>query len=340
MSHLSSAEAGPVSLAADHDDESATTRPTTPAVVIALVSYRRPDELAATLPLLLDQMASVSARTRILVVDNDPDGSARPVVDALGDDRIAYAVEPQPGIAAARNHALDRATDDDLLIFIDDDETPSEHWLRDLLATYEATRPAAVVGPVISEFVGTLDPWIVAGGFFERRRMPTGTRIETAATNNLLLDLARIRDAGLRFDPAFGLSGGSDTLFTRQLTGGGLPMVWCDEAIVVDHVPAARTTREWVTKRAMRYGNSWSRTSIVLAEPGPRRVLVRAEMVARGTARLAGGAARMAVGMATRSLPHQARGRRTLMKGVGYVRGAIGSTYTEYARPAARVGQS
>lgn len=328
MSHSTQQKAEPHVSTSDRPGED-----TALSVVVALVTYRRLEELRATLPLILAQIEAVPDSCRVLVVDNDPEGAARPVVDAIGDPRISYSIEPQAGIAAARNHALDQAPDDDLLIFIDDDETPSENWLRDLLATYRAHRPAAVVGPVISEFIGSLDPWIAAGGFFERRRMPTGTRIETAATNNLLLDLARIRDAGLRFDSAFGLSGGSDTLFTRQLTGAGLPMVWCDEAVVVDHVPAARTTREWVTKRAMRYGNSWSRTSIVLAEPGLQRLLVRVEMTVRGVVRLAGGAVKMTIGALIRSQRHHARGRRTMMKGVGYVRGAIGSTYTEYARP-------
>ncbi|MBM9476852.1 glycosyltransferase [Nakamurella flavida] len=303
-----------------------------PAVVVALASYRRADELAHTLPLILEQLETASWPGRVLVVDNDPEGTARPVVDALGDVRVAYVQEVRPGIAAARNRALDSAPDDDLLIFIDDDETPRPGWLTGLLGTYARDRPAAVVGPVVSEYADEVPEWITAGGFFERRRMPTGTAIDVAATNNLLLDLRQIRALGLRFDADFGLSGGSDTLFTRQLARSGARMVWCDEAIVVDHVPLSRMTRRWVLMRAMRYGNSWSRTSVVLASGPVDRTLVRARMVGRGAARVVGGGIRLGIAAVTRSTRLNARGLRTVMKGVGFVRGAVGSTYTEYAR--------
>ena len=77
---------------------------------------------------------------------------------------------------------------------------------------------AAVVGPVQSEFTGELDPWIAAGAFFQRRRLATGTPVEVAATNNLLLDLETVRRLDLRFDPRFGVSGAEDTYFTRTLS--------------------------------------------------------------------------------------------------------------------------
>ncbi len=111
-------------------------------------------------------------------------------------------------------------------------------------------------------------------------------------------------------------------------------MVWCSEAMVTDHVPTGRMTRRWVLLRAMRYGNSWSRTSIVLAPAGIGRLAVRARMVGLGAARVVAGGARFVGGKIVRSTRHEARGRRTLMKGVGYIRGAVGSAYTEYARTA------
>ena len=58
----------------------------------------------------------------------------------------------------------------------------------------------------------------------------TGTRLEVAATNNLLLDLRAVRAAGLRFDVDLGTQGGEDTLFTRQLVASGGLLTWCAEA--------------------------------------------------------------------------------------------------------------
>ena len=118
-------------------------------------------------------------------------------------------------------------------------------------------------GAVVSAFDGELDPWIEAGGFFRRRRLTTGTPIDVAATNNLLLDVARVRAAAV--DPEFGITGGSDTLFTRSLAASGAPMVWCNEAVVTDCVPVARMSRQWVLRRAFRSGNSAIRVDLVLA---------------------------------------------------------------------------
>ena len=53
-----------------------------------------------------------------------------------------------------------------------------------------------------------------------------------------MLDLNQVRAFGVEFDPIFGLSGGSDTLFTRQLVAAGGELIWCDSAPVVEWIPA------------------------------------------------------------------------------------------------------
>ena len=122
---------------------------------------------------------------------------------------------------------------------------------------------------------GSSDPWIAAGGFFVRQRHRTGTEQGAASTANLLIDLEELqRLGGIRFDEEFGLTGGSDTMFTRTITGRGGRIVWCDEAVVTDHVRTERVTRQWVLQRHFRSGNSWSRISVRLAKarssgPGP-----------------------------------------------------------------------
>jgi glycosyltransferase involved in cell wall biosynthesis len=316
-------------------DEQGESTVTGTRVLVAVLTYRRPDDLAAVLPLLREQAAALDPPGRVLVVDNDPDAGARGLVEGAGGD-VTYAHEPTPGIAAARNRALDETGDADVVVFIDDDERPVGDWLALLLATYHVDRPTGVVGPVVSEFSSALEPWVEAGRFFDRRRLPTGTVVEIAATNNLLLDLAQLRALDLRFDERFGLSGGSDMLITRQLTARGGRLVWCDEAVVTDVVPAERLTREWVLRRAYRSGNTTARTSLVVARGPADRVRVRARLVAEGSVRLAGGAARLAVGTVTGSLSQRVRGRRTWARGAGMLAGVTGAVYVEYSRDGRR----
>ncbi|GER22674.1 hypothetical protein NCCP1664_11710 [Zafaria cholistanensis] len=310
---------------------------TTPAetVVIAVLTFRRPEDIALALPRLAAQALDAQAAARVLVIDNDPDASAREAVQAAAAEsaaRVDYVHEPRPGIAAARNRALREAADASLLVFIDDDEVPAAGWLNHLLQTYRDTGAAAVVGPVISEFAAEPGPWIQAGDFFRRRRLPTGTEVDVAATNNLLLDMERIRALDLEFDERFGLSGGSDTLFTRSLAARGGRMVWCDEAVVVDNVPRGRLTRGWVLRRALRSGNSASRVTLELSRDGIHTLAARLRLLGPGTVRLAGGSLRYAVGLLSRSLSHEAKGLRTAARGLGMVSGAFGYVYAEYRR--------
>jgi succinoglycan biosynthesis protein ExoM len=308
-------------------------------LTIAVLTFRRPDDLGLLIPLLVEQggaNTTADLAVRVLVVDNDPEGGAEDQVRsfALGASiTVDYVNERTPGISAARNRALAESASDRLLVFIDDDERPSATWLTLLLDTWRQRGAVAVVGPVVSEFEIEPEPWIVAGGYFVRRRLTTGTKLDVAGTNNLLLDLEFVRSHNLVFDPAFGLSGGEDTLFTRQIARAGGLMIWCDEAVVLDIVPAARISRRWVTQRALSSGNAWSLTSVTLARSWSQRASTRLSMTVRGAIRIAGGGASVSAGVILRRIDLRARGTRTVLRGVGMVGGAWGYKYMEYGRP-------
>lgn len=307
-------------------------------VTVAVLTYLRPDDLAAVLPLVLEQardvesaaVAGLSHRVQVLVVDNDPAGSAAALVGRVS--AVLYRHESRPGIAHARNRALDEAAAADLLVFLDDDERPRAGWLRALLRTRSETGAAVVAGRVISEFDVQPDPWVLAGGFFRRRSVATGSPITLAATNNLLLELSVVRDTGVRFDPRFGLTGGEDTLFTRTLHARGAKMVWCDEAVVTDVVPAERVTRRAVLRRAMSMGTKLTRTELEFAVGPVARFLVRARGAGRGAARIVAGTGFALVGYLIRSPKLGARGARTAARGLGVGAAAFGYSHKEYAR--------
>lgn len=312
------------------------------SVVVAALTFKRPGLLDGLLPMLAGEIALAEKHhpeisMRIMVIDNDPEASAYGVVEShsrVAGVPISYAHEATPGITAARNLALSLAGPDDLLVFIDDDEQPTTGWLGHLLRTFEEHPCAAVVGPVVSTYERSPDPWVAAGRFFQRRRMPTGTRTDVAGTGNLLLDMRRVRRLRLSFDPQFGLSGGEDTMFTRQLAGSGEAIVWCDEAIVMDLVPSARLTRRWVVTRVFRYGTSWSTVALRLAPTSARRLALRLRLTADGLARAGAGSARWLWGIAAGNLTHQARGVRTAARGLGLILGAWGFSHQEYRRAA------
>jgi len=87
--------------------------------------------------------------------------------------------------------------------------------------------------------------------------LKTGDQLRRVATGNCLLDLQQI---GLqRFDQAFGLSGGSDSLFFDQLADRGLYVVWREDAIVHETIPPTRTSSRYMMFRCMTQGQNFKR---------------------------------------------------------------------------------
>lgn len=302
------------------------------SVVLGVVTCRRPTQLGQLLPELVAQVQSLDESATVLIVDNDADLSARPVIEALDSEWITYVTESTPGIAAARNRAIDVAGTADLLAFIDDDEVPEPGWLAALVKTQRETDSTLVTGPVRFEFESEPTNWIKNGGFFfERPHRPTGTLVDDACSNNLLMDLEQIRKQNIRFDVDFGLTGGSDDLFTRAVVKSAGSITWCDEARAVEIVPTSRLNREWCLKRAMRVGMTNARALVRLS--GPHFVVtlgVRARLALTGLARMLYGALRVLTGMVVRSDRLSATGSKGVARGLGFFLGALGIYYREY----------
>ena len=306
-------------------------------VTVAILTYRRPGEIQDGLPMVLEQVTAVNAADPdfsidVLVVDNDPAGSARQVVERTGSELVRYRVEPRSGISAARNCAIDQSPAARLLIYLDDDERPEPRWLESLLSVWAVSRPAAVSGRVIPRYESPPDEWIVQGRFFQRRSLPTGTELDVAAAGNLLLDLDQIRALGLRFDDRFGLAGGEDTLFTRKLYAAGGRMLWCNESAAVDRVPNSRMTRAWALRRSWSHGNTTGLIKLEMTGSAAARRAMRVQLAGAGAGRMVVGTGRSWYGRLTRSPRHLARGQRLARRGGGMVAAAFGSVYQEYRR--------
>ncbi len=307
-------------------------------VRVAVLTFHRPQQLEALLPALVAQLVDLHAghgepvQGDVLVVDNDPTGTARNTVQAASGEFV-YVTEAGAGIAAGRERALAESPDVDLLAFIDDDETPCPSWLQRLVRTWSQHGSAAVAGRVLPIFEIDPSPWIRAGGFFTTRSLPTGTAVCSAATNNLLLDLKQIRQLDLHFERRLGLSSGEDTLFTRTLTRAGGRIVWCEEACVRDVVPADRVTRAWVLRRRLSHANTDTVVDLALsASPGGRAV-VRLAALTSGLGLVVGGLGLAGLGSLSGSLRDQAAGMSDMARGAGRLAGAVGAHYREYASP-------
>nr|WP_315502295.1 glycosyltransferase [Actinomyces oris] len=350
-------------------------------LTIAMLTYRRNDYLAQVIPELLvqaDDVCDAQTTASVLIVDNDPQAGARAVVEAaraaLGGEqpevaessggsgqavlsepsgsadsdaaarlRLVYVHEPEPGIVAGRNRALSQAHGSDALIFIDDDEIPSPGWLKALVSTWRAQGCAAVTGPTPPTFEVAPSAWVVASGAFDSWEAADGAQVRSADTGNLLLDLAVVEGLGLRFDPRYGLTGGEDSLFTRQLTRAGGVIRFAAGAVVTKRVPAARARRTWVLERSLRSGSSWARVRIDTVGPADggasgrlARLRLRLGYGAKGLAKAGVDGARAGLARIRGDVPAQARYEVSSRGGLGMVVGALGVHVREYGRPRRR----
>ena len=172
------------------------TAPT--GVTLAALTFRRPGDLAGLLPALAAQAQAAPAAYD----GRDRHRRQRPRRQRSGGRDLVRRDLCRPGALRARGGAEHRRGAEPrarrrrgtrLLVFIDDDERPSPDWLRLLLATFERERLGRRRGTRRERVRRRAGPWMRAGAFFVRRRLPTGTRVDVAATNNLLLDLDVVR---------------------------------------------------------------------------------------------------------------------------------------------------
>lgn len=306
-----------------------------PELVVAIPTFRRPEALKCALTAVREQidaenlLPEAPMHCSILVIDNDPEGSGEPIALEHG---ARYVIEARPGIAAVRNRALRECENAGALLFIDDDEIPEPGWLRAMIEMYTATKPTAVAGRVVTRVPDVVEPWVAQGGSFDRPIRTHGQLMSEAATNNLLVDMDGVRRLRLSFDERFGLTGGSDSMFTLQLTRRGGTIRWAEDAVVIEQEDPKRFTRSWVLMRTFRFGNTSARVRIALARSRARRLVERLRALGRGTLRAVGGSVRWGFGAVSGSVRHRAYGLRTATRGLGMMAGAVGYAHDEYGR--------
>jgi succinoglycan biosynthesis protein ExoM len=305
----------------------------TPLVSVCVCTYRRPALLAR----LIDALAAqdrLAGPCEVVVVDNDREQSASPVLDDARarhpELALATACEPRQSIARARNRAVGLARGS-WVAFIDDDEEPPATWLATLYETARACSADGVVGPVIPRLPSDAAPWLVRGRFLERPRHATGTRVpdDELRTGNLLVRrsvlVEHARDDG-PFDPAYGLSGGEDSDLFGRLARGGARFVWCDEAPVHEAVPAQRATLRYLLAIAFSAGQVHAHQRV--RAQGTRAI---PELLGRGGAAVCMGGVLAIVTMPL-GLDRAVRWARVAAAGAGKLAGFTGSRSERYGR--------
>jgi succinoglycan biosynthesis protein ExoM len=250
-------------------------------ISVCIATYRRLPLLDA---LLRDLAMQTLPARQVVVVDNDPEGSARGVVEghraalAQAGSALVYDVQPEKNISLTRNLTVELAQGA-WLAFIDDDERAPPQWLERLADAARDHRADGVQAPVIPEFPSHAPAWIRRGGFYDWARFRSGDIVPRNALRfgNIMLAASWLQRQHPVFDPVYGLTGGEDGDLLMRLAGQGARLVWCDEAHVTEPVADNRMHASWILNRALRGGQDFAihyRAGKLNARPGAARTLV------------------------------------------------------------------
>jgi hypothetical protein len=234
-------------------------------VAVIVPTLRRPESLERALRSLFAQTGVGDRVSEIVVVDNDPAGSAKRGVEGLRTVApwpLVYVHAPRPGVATARNAGL-AATRAPLIAFLDDDEAASTSWLAALLKAQAATGADAVFGPITGrapEATDWLKPYLER--FFGREGPDcTGLIDAPYGCGNSLMVRATALPGPAPFDVASDQAGGEDDALFAALQARGGRFGWAAEAWVEEFAPAHRATLRYALARAFAYGQGPSQTA-------------------------------------------------------------------------------
>jgi hypothetical protein len=256
-----------------------------PEIATIVCTRERPVGLRACLSSLAAQNYP---NYSVLVVDNAPVTSrSRQVVEefSAGSMSVEYAVESRPGLAWARNRALELVTAG-ILAWIDDDEEADPYWLCELARGFVAHPEAGAVSGIMlpAELLTPAQVWFEQyGGHHKHRGFESTTFGPTtgsfqsplyplppfATGGNMAFRRNILHELG-GFDPALGAGslslGAEDTkAFTDYLRKGGT-IVYQPTAIT--HHWHRRTVSQ-LRRQMFGYGAGLTAfyTALVLSQP-------------------------------------------------------------------------
>lgn len=231
------------------------------SAVVCVPTFRRPDMLADTLRSLEAQKTDINFA--VIVVDNDAGAmqgrdAATPFFSE-GRLRGFVAIEPMQGNCHAINRVFSLAREKygcaEFFLMIDDDEIADSQWLGQMVASAMSSGADIVGGPVLRRFPTNPPKAIRVHPLFGSIEAPTGFVPAIYGSGNCLIRrraFEALEDPN--FDVRFNTLGGGDMEFFMRCQARGLTTFWNNQAIIVETVPAARSSARWLMKRGLYVG--------------------------------------------------------------------------------------
>jgi len=235
-------------------------------ICIGVITYKRPIGLKHLLNALKTQELD-NIKLSVIVVDNDATGENKKVIDAIEHSLpydVSLYVEKTRGIVAARNRVVTEflKTDNEALIFIDDDEWPvNSNWIKKLLEVYikydaDIVYSDALVIPESDDI-----SWINKAFRINKMKAEI-TPIQKFFTNNLWITRHVLEKLNPPFDQRFAMTGSSDLHFSIKVNNFGFKAYYTPFAPVEEVFHKSRANYKWFFLRGYRVGEGSTRANI------------------------------------------------------------------------------
>jgi succinoglycan biosynthesis protein ExoM len=301
------------------------------SVAVYVCTYQRNDALRTMLDALViaaehaADRPTVAASVGVVVVDDNPDGRARAVVDdyegrfPLG---IHYRHSGKQNISIARNLGLEAAAElADWVAMTDDDCAPSPEWISAYVDVQRRSRVDALTGPLVLRFPDGSPKWLTDEPFSlgEDVVHDDGRVMEVAQTHNSRISAEWVKlHPEIRFEPSLGRLGGEDMVFYRRNVAAGMRIGYARDAVVHELVGPERANLRYQLRQQYWLGNSEYVTN---TESGDAS---RARMTLRGARRLATALGPPITRLARREPPQWRWTLGVVLRSVGTLAGAVG----------------
>jgi GT2 family glycosyltransferase len=271
-------------------------------------------------------------RAEILIIDNDPAGSARAVAAGLAQAAhapftIRYIHETRTGLSYARNRGIEESRGE-IIAFLDDDVFVAPGWLTAFLECFQRTGAFAAGGRTMIHWETEPDAAVRAcenqqdrGDFdykMRGRMVPGGGN---AAFRRCVFA------HGLRFSTELGRVGtnllsGEDTELFMRMKAAGQSLWYCAGSVMYHRVGGERVTRAYFTRQRYWHGISYAILDLRLRGKWYQTTQAAARLAKAWLVEVP----RWLIGAVRRDELQKLHARCSLAKQVGYLRATFAQT--------------